>query len=117
MTIFLNIKVKNGKKAGNTGLTQANDAETTCNTAASDFCDEVTIDEGGRAQAACYDSQKYDSKKTPPCPLYTSVDYICNTAAWDYCKDDDAAPADCYDYQKYDSKKAPPCPVLPPKRD
>ena len=87
MTVFLNIK-KHGKGAGNTGLTQATyggtpivDEEKTCNTKVLDFCKTSDYPE------LCWDNAKYDPNQTPSCPLYTGFDYICNTAAANYCID------------------------------
>ena len=113
MTIFLNTKIEFGKKAGHTGLTQANDAETTCNNRAEAYCEEVT---SGWGPMFCFEAEKYDSTKTPPCHLYTNEEYICNTAASAYCDEVTAdqggrAPAMCYLAEKFDSTKTPPCPV------
>ena len=73
-----------------------------CNNQASDYCWEVSSNR--TPEPYCYEAEKYDYAQTPPCPLYTNEEYICNAAAWEYCRGFRGNGL-CYDAQKFDRDK------------
>jgi len=72
-----------------------------CNNEASDYCMEVNnIRIPAPYISSCELDNKYDHKKTPPCPVYTNKKYGCNKEAWRYCRGFRGSGL-CYDAQKY----------------